>query len=194
MDPQWSHFGERLGQRGVSRRRFLQVLRRDDGHSGPARPLYRSRCTMPCLQARRPPLVWLEFQDCTGDTESFLRAQPALEWTNCSWICSRWTTTRRSWLPSGEMTERVAQRHDDHASQGQYICVVEGSIPTAAGGIHCMIRGRTALSIAQEVCRNALATIAVGTCAWEGGIAAARTQSHRGRGRQGMPCQDSRRW
>ncbi len=36
-----------------------------------------------------------------------------------------------------------------------------------------MIRGRTALSIAQEVCGNALATIAVGNCAWDGGLAAA---------------------
>jgi hydrogenase small subunit len=36
-----------------------------------------------------------------------------------------------------------------------------------------MIRGRTALSIVQEVCNNALATLAVGTCAWDGGLAAA---------------------
>jgi hydrogenase small subunit len=36
-----------------------------------------------------------------------------------------------------------------------------------------MIRGQTALSLAQEVCTNALATIAIGTCAWDGGLAAA---------------------
>ncbi|MGD8491892.1 MAG: hydrogenase small subunit, partial [Anaerolineae bacterium] len=56
---------------------------------------------------------------------------------------------------------------------GQYVCIVEGSIPTAGGGIHCMIRGRTALSLVQEVTGNALATIALGSCAWDGGLAAA---------------------
>ena len=40
-------------------------------------------------------------------------------------------------------------------------------------GIYCCIGGRTALDIAREVCGNALATIAVGTCAAYGGIPAA---------------------
>jgi hydrogenase small subunit len=75
-------------------------------------------------------------------------------------------------VPAGQMTER-SLNDTMSAFPGQYLCVVEGSIPTQAAGIHCMIRGRTALSIAQEVCGNALATIALGTCAWDGGLAAA---------------------
>jgi hydrogenase small subunit len=39
--------------------------------------------------------------------------------------------------------------------------------------VYCTIGGRTALSIAQRVCSNALATIAVGACAWDGGLPAA---------------------
>jgi hydrogenase small subunit len=56
---------------------------------------------------------------------------------------------------------------------GQYVCVVESSIPTAANGIYCAIRGRTALSIAQQVIPQAQATIALGSCAFDGGLAAA---------------------
>jgi hydrogenase small subunit len=36
--------------------------------------------------------------------------------------------------------------------------------------VYCTIGGRTALDIAQEVCPNAAATIAVGACAWDGGL------------------------
>jgi hydrogenase small subunit len=75
-------------------------------------------------------------------------------------------------VPVGVMSERSLSGVME-SFPGQYICTVEGSIPTAAGGIHCMIRGRTVLSIVREVCANALATIAVGTCARDGGLAAA---------------------
>jgi hydrogenase small subunit len=50
---------------------------------------------------------------------------------------------------------------------------VEGAIPTADGGVYCTIGGRTALSVVREVCAGAAATIAVGACAWDGGIVAA---------------------
>jgi hydrogenase small subunit len=57
--------------------------------------------------------------------------------------------------------------------KGQYIVIVEGSIPTGAGGAYCTIGGKSALQIAQEVCPGALAVIAVGTCAAFGGLPAA---------------------
>jgi hydrogenase small subunit len=56
---------------------------------------------------------------------------------------------------------------------GGYIAVVEGSIPAGADGAYCTIGGRSALDIAREVCGNALAVIAVGTCAAFGGLPAA---------------------
>ena len=58
--------------------------------------------------------------------------------------------------------------------KGKYLVVVEGAIPTAEGGIHCMINGHTALEIAERVCRNAAATIAVGACAFDGGLVRAK--------------------
>lgn len=121
--------------------------------------------------APRPPLVWLEFQDCTGDTESFLRAsQPSVDDLLLETISLNYHETIM--VPAGKRSTRSLSETIQNAS-GEYIAIVEGSIPVADGGVYCTIGGRTALSIVQETCNQALATIAVGTCAWDGGLAAA---------------------
>jgi hydrogenase small subunit len=160
----------RLAEQGINRRQFLKFC-----------GLMTATLALPASQARRvaqalltaarPPVVWLEFQDCTADSESFLRASnPGVDALLLELISLDYHETIMA--PAGSMSEKSL--NDTMANYpGQYICVVEGSIPTAAGGIHCMIRGRTALSIAQQVCSNALATIAIGSCAWDGGLAAA---------------------
>lgn len=161
---------ERLAHHGISRRRFLEFCGVITATLAlPSR--YTGRVAQALLTAARPPVIWLEFQDCTGDTESFLRAsQPGVDDLLLEMLSLDYHETLM--VPVGAMTER-SLRDTMTNYPGQYLCVVEGSIPTAAGGIHCMIRGRTALSIAQQVCSNALATIAVGTCAWDGGLPAA---------------------
>jgi hydrogenase small subunit len=161
---------ERLEQQGISRRQFLQFCGLLTATLGlPAH--YTSRIAEALQAAQRPPLVWLEFQDCTGDTESLFRSShPAVDDLLLEAISLNYHETLM--VPAGKQTE-VSLSDTVANYAGQYICVVEGAIPTASGGIHCMIRGRTALSIAQEVCSNALATIAVGTCAWDGGLPAA---------------------
>ena len=165
-----SEFEERLTQRDISRRRFLQFC----GMMAATLALpvdYAGRIAQALTTAARPPLVWLEFQDCTGDTESFLRAgQPTVDSLLLDTLSVDYHETIMA--PAGRMSEKSLNDTVQNF-KGQYICVVEGSIPTRDGGIYCTIRGRTALSIAQEVCSNAKATIAVGTCAWEGGLAAA---------------------
>ena len=74
--------------------------------------------------------------------------------------------------PAGALAEK-SRADTMTAFAGQYITIVEGSIPTAAGGVYCTIAGRTALAIAQDVIPKGRATIAVGSCAWDGGLAAA---------------------
>ena len=163
-------FGEQLAQGGVSRRRFLQFCGLMAATLAlPAR--YGGRIAQALEMAVRPPVVWLNFQDCTGDTESFLRAnQPDVDDLLLDILSLNYHETIM--VPSGAMsTKSLSDTVRDYA--GQYICVVEGSIPTRDGGVYCGIGGRTALSIAQEVCSQALATLAVGTCAWEGGLPAA---------------------
>ena len=58
--------------------------------------------------------------------------------------------------------------------KGEYLMLVEGSIPTEADGVYCCIGGRTALDIVKEAAAGAKAVIAWGSCASHGCIQAAR--------------------
>ena len=115
---------------------------------------------------KRPVLVWLEFQDCAGCTESFLRAEnPSAGEIVLDLFTVRYHETLMA--PAGTAAER-SLREVVETAKGQYIAVVEGSIPTADSG-YCTIGGRSALDIAREVCGNAAATVTVGACAFYGG-------------------------
>jgi hydrogenase small subunit len=116
----------------------------------------------------RPVLVWLEFQDCAGNTESMLRSSDPPVVDIVLELLS-WEYHETIMAGAGKQAEATLERVvRDH--KGQYIAVVEGAIPTADGGVYCTVAGRTALSIAREVCTNAAANIAVGACAWDGGL------------------------
>lgn len=158
---------ERLAQRGVSRRDFLKLAGLLTATLAlPAR--YTTQVARALANAARPPVVWLEFQDCTADSESFLRASnPGVAALLLETISLNYHETLMA--PVGTMAEKSLE--DTIATfPGQYIAIVEGAIPTVDGGIHCTIGGKTALSRAQLACTNALATIAVGSCAWDGGL------------------------
>ena len=170
MNQDGQAFGARLSQLGISRRQFMKFAGLMTATLALPRQ-YTARVAHALLTSARPPVIWLEFQDCTGDTESFLRAsQPGVDQLLLDILSLDYHETLM--VPAGANTE-ISLSQTMSRFPGQYIAVVEGSIPTAANGIHCMIRGRTALSMVREVCSNALATIAVGTCAWDGGLAAA---------------------
>ena len=119
----------------------------------------------------RPILVWLEFQDCAGNTESFLRAShPSVADLILDTISLNYHETIMA--AAGSQAESALEQTVKD-NKGKYIALVEGSIPTGAEGAYCTIGGRAALDIAREVCGSAAATIAVGTCAAFGGIPAA---------------------
>lgn len=130
----------------------------------------------------RLPVLWLEFQDCTGDTESFLRAAPRQDPLQpqvtdpgiVDLLLDAISLEYHETLMSAASGAAEKSLNDVIASYaGQYLCVVEGAIPVANNGIFCTIRGRTALSILQEVTAQAKATLAMGSCAFDGGLAAA---------------------
>jgi hydrogenase small subunit len=58
--------------------------------------------------------------------------------------------------------------------KGEYILCVEGSVPTAADGVYCMIGGRTSMDILKEASANAKAVIAWGSCASNGCVQSAK--------------------
>ncbi|HEY7092705.1 MAG TPA: hydrogenase small subunit [Ktedonobacterales bacterium] len=159
-----------LDRRGVSRRDFLRFC--SVMTAALALPLSFTPRVVHALEAtKRPSLVWLEFQDCAGNTESALRASHP-SFADIVLDLLSWNYHETVMAPSGKAAEKSL--HDTVVGEkGSYIAVVEGSIPLANNGAYCTIGGRTAIAIAREVCLNAYATIAVGTCATYGGIPAA---------------------
>jgi hydrogenase small subunit len=119
----------------------------------------------------KPVLVWLEFQDCAGNSESFLRAgRPAVAEIVLDTLSVDYHETIMA-AAGHQAEEALAKAVRGH--KNRYLAVVEGSIPTGADGAYCTIGGRSALQIAREVCGDAAATIAIGTCAAFGGLPAA---------------------
>ncbi len=170
MTAQEMDVSERIERRGFTRRDFMRFC----GLMAATLALPRhgiKHIAAALATAPRPPVVWLEFQDCTGDTESFLRAsQPTIDEFLLDRISLDYHETLMS--PAGTGAEH-SLAHTLSTAAGEYIAIVEGSIPMAAGGIYCTIRGRTALSILQDVVRDARYVIAAGSCAVDGGLAAA---------------------
>ena len=160
---------ESLSRKGISRRDFMKFC------SGMAALLALPASLVPriaeAVSGKKPYLVWLEFQDCAGDTEALLRAtKPAVADIIFDIFSVDYHETIMA--PSGRQAEKSLQDVVKN-NKGEYFVVVEGSIPMNDGGVYCCIGGRSAVDIAREVCGNALATIAVGNCAAYGGIPAA---------------------
>jgi hydrogenase small subunit len=120
----------------------------------------------------KPAVIWMHFQECTGCSESFIRAShPIVADVLLDVISLNYSETLMA--PSGFQAEKsLEDTIRDH--KGKYILVVEGAVPTADGGIYCMVRGKTAESILTTVAADAAAIVAWGTCASFGGVQAAK--------------------
>ncbi len=119
----------------------------------------------------RLPIVWLSLQDCTGDTESFLRS---VDPTVASLLFDTISLDYHETLMAAAGGQAKQSLDQVLATPGSYVCVVEGSIPTGNNGAYCVVGGESAQSLVQRVTANAKFTIAVGSCAFDGGIAAAK--------------------
>lgn len=118
--------------------------------------------------APRLPVLWLNGQDCTGDSEALLRAaQP----TPSQLILDHLSVDYAELLmaASGDAAEnRLAETIANYA--GQYVVIVEGSIATAQNGVFCCVGGRSFTDIVKQAAAGAAAVIAVGSCAADGGL------------------------
>jgi len=160
-----------MQKKGYSRRDFLQFC----GFATAACGLKASafdEVKQTFEHKRRPPVVWLHFQECTCCSESFIRSShPIVADVLLDVLSLNYSETLQA--ASGHQAEKCL--HDTiHDSAGEYILLVEGSIPTKDNGIYCMIGGRTALSIFEEAAAGAAAIIAWGSCASNGCIQGAR--------------------
>ena len=159
-----------LEKRGVSRRDFLKFC--SAMSAALALPAtFAPRIAAALDQAKRPSLIWMEFQECCGNIEALLRgASPTVSEIVLDIVSFDYNETimAASGVQAEEALAKVVKEQ-----KGKYLCAVEGSIPLKDDGVYCCIGGRSAVELAREVCGNAAATLAVGNCATFGGLPAA---------------------
>lgn len=163
-----SHNGNLLS--GVTRREFMKfctVIAASMGLPMTAVPKIAEAVTSP----KRPPVIWLSGQECTGCIETLLRTgHPTLEHLIFDLISLEYSETLNA--GAGHQAEEFLAKSIEE-NKGKFILVVDGSIPVKDKGIYCMIAGRPVLDILNETAPLAAAVIAIGSCAAWGGVAAA---------------------
>jgi len=170
MEPRPLTMWEQMRLQGYSRRHFLHLC----GWLAAAAGIEVSALSqvVHALETKpRPPVVWYHFQECTCCSESFIRSShPLVADIVLDRISLDYTLTLQA--AAGHQAE-AALHNTLTKYKGQYLMVVEGSVPTAAGGAYCCIAGRSAMDIVQEGAAGAAAIIAWGSCASNGCVQAA---------------------
>ena len=160
---------DRSGIETISRRSFLKLC------SGVAvtvglPPIAGAEIAKAVTNPKRPPVIWLSAQECTGCTESLLRStHPTLEQLILNLISLDYHEALSA--PSGHLAEE-AKKHSIEKNWGKYVLVVDGSIPTKDGGIYCKVADKTMQEHLHEAADGAAAIVAIGSCASWGGIPA----------------------
>lgn len=158
-------------RKGYSRRDFLQFCTTIAAYMGLSQTGM-AQVTEALQTKPRLPVIWLHFQECTCCSESFIRSShPIVADVLLDQISLDYTETLMA--ASGFQAE-AAMQNTMKKYKGEYILCVEGSVPTAADGVYCMIGGKTSLQILEEAAENAKAIIAWGSCASNGCVQAAK--------------------
>lgn len=162
---------ENMRNKGYSRREFLQFVSMMAAFMGLEKTLIGQVAT--ALETKsRVPVIWLHFQECTCCSESFIRStHPIVADILLDQISLDYTETLMA--ASGFQAEE-AMHQTMTKYKGEYILCVEGSVPTAADGVYCMIGGKSSMQILEEAAANAKAVIAWGSCACNGCVQAAK--------------------
>jgi hypothetical protein len=119
-------------------------------------------------KAKRPSVIWLSFQECTGCSESLTRTSaPTLENLILDLVSLDYHHTLQA--ASGTAAEE-AREHAMKEFWGKYLLLVDGSIPGADGGIYGTYAGESFLDILAHGAKGAAAVVAIGSCAAFGGL------------------------
>ena len=158
--------GESLRSQGISRRSFLKFC------AATASMMALSPAMIPKIahaleSARRPSVIWLSFQECTGCTESLTRAHTGtIESLIFDAISLDYHHTLQAAAGHAAEAAREAAMKENF---GKYLLIVDGSIPLGNPG-YSTIAGISNVDMLMETAKGAAAIVAVGTCATYGGI------------------------
>jgi hydrogenase small subunit len=166
---------EHLKACGVSRRSFLQLCGSLMVTAPAGLALTRNKSVFEIAEAigktRRPSVIWLHFQDCTGCTETLLRTStPDVAHLILDVISLDYHETLMA--ASGAQAE-AALRKAMTENAGKYVLVVEGAIPLKNDGRFYEMGSRPGVEVLQEVAEEAAAVLAIGSCASWGGVPSA---------------------
>ena len=158
--------GEYLQAQGVSRRGFLKFCSATASLMA-LPPSAVAQVAEALANARRPSVIWLSFQECTGCTESLTRSHaPTVESLIFDAISLDYHHTLQAAAGHGAEEARMAAMEEN---AGKYVLVVDGSIPLKNPAFST-IAGISNLDMLTETAANAAAIVAVGSCAAFGGI------------------------
>lgn len=155
-------------ERGISRRNFLKMCTALTATMGLS--FSQTNQVVKAMETKkRVPVIWLQFQDCTGCSESFIRStHPKTESVLLDMVSLEYSEVLSA--ASGHQVE-AARKAVMENYPGEYILCVEGSIP--GEDYFCTVGGQSAKDALVETAKGALAVITYGSCSSWGGIAAA---------------------
>jgi hydrogenase small subunit len=129
------------------------------------------------------PVLWVQFGTCTGCSVSVLNSvSPTIKNVLIDQVIpGKHVNLKFQATVMAGQGEAVIRVLEDvpKANKGGYVLVVEGAIPTKDGGVYGTLGEKNGKAVpivsrAEALARDALAIIALGTCATHGGIAAGR--------------------
>jgi hydrogenase small subunit len=162
---------EEVERKGYSRRDFMKFCAMMAAYMG-LETAGIAQIAKSLTTNKRLPVIWLHFQECTCCSESFIRSShPMVADILLDQISLDYTETLMA--ASGFQAE-AAMKDTMTKYKGEYILCVEGSVPTDADGVYCMIGGKTSMQILEEAAEGAKAIIAWGSCASNGCVQAAK--------------------
>ncbi|BBD07817.1 hydrogenase small subunit [Desulfovibrio ferrophilus] len=157
-----------LEEKGISRRDFMKFCAAVSAAMAADATFTPAKVAEALTSGKRPPVIWLHFAECTGCSESVLRStEPDIATVLFDVISLDYHETLMQC--AGEAIEEALHKAV-HDHEGEFVLVLEGGVPTAEGGIHGKVAGKTMLSTLEEIYPKAKATICLGTCAAYGGV------------------------
>jgi hydrogenase small subunit len=162
----------------ISRKKFLQVS------AGSIAGVALSSLWLPKLLSAagakngkgRLPIIWFQAQACTGCPVSLIDTEyPSIDDVLIEVVTMEFNPVIMG--AAGDIAMGVIDRMIAE-EKGEYIFVVDGSIPLEADGLYCTVGEKdgnpvTALDWVKNIAANSMAVVAVGSCASWGGIPAA---------------------
>jgi hydrogenase small subunit len=153
--------------RGIDRRTFLSFCAKTTALAGLSSAMF-PKVVEAFSTKPRIPVIWLHGLECTGCSESLLRSSnPLIGDMIFNLISLEYHHTLQA---AAGMQAENARRQVMSESSGQYLLAIEGAVPTNNGDVYCTIGGQSFQSILQETAAQALAVVAYGACAANGGV------------------------